>query len=220
MPISSTPERSLPQSPRSPLACTTPVPNALLDDVLPLLTGAEVKVLLVVLRQTAGWSVGGDWRRRKEQDWITQSQYKHRTGLASEAVSRSINNLVRRGLLEVRDGQGAPLDTPAARRACRGRLYYRACVPPTGASLGTGAYGRRAALPVRLPDSTTGAVCSANTVPPSGCSAIEVREPDTTKRERYKKEIRATLARIGRTGALPACAPRKRSQEQVRPAGQ
>jgi hypothetical protein len=176
----------------SPFARTTPVPNRILDDHLPELSGAEAKVLLVVLRQTLGWSVGGDPRRRKARDWITQSQFKRRAGLASEAVSRSIDGLVRRGLVTVEDEAGAPLDTPAARRAHRGRLYYR-CRP--------GAVEERGGPPAPCGTGEPGkAVAKAPASTPS--SEAEHRQANTTKREEYKSRIRETLRRAN----APSCA--------------
>ena len=104
---------------------TTPVPTALLDRVMPTLRDTELRVLLVVVRQTLGWQVGKDPRLRKERDWLTQSQLMRRTGRASGAVARAVDTLVRRGLIDVLDKTERPLVTPAERRRCLGRLYYR-----------------------------------------------------------------------------------------------
>jgi len=86
---------------------------------------SELRVLLVVVRQTLGWQAGPDPSRRKERDWLTQSQLMRRTGRASEAVARAVDSLVRSGLIDVLDGAGTPLTTPAERRRYLGRLYYR-----------------------------------------------------------------------------------------------
>lgn len=104
---------------------TVPVPNALIDRVMPTLRDTELRVLVIVVRQTLGWQVGNDPRQRKERDWLTQSQLMRRTGRASGAVSRAVDALVRRGLIDVLDSKGNPLVTPAERRRCLGRLYYR-----------------------------------------------------------------------------------------------
>jgi len=104
---------------------TTPVPNDLLDRVMPTLRDTELRVLLVVVRQTLGWQDGPDPSRRKERDWLTQSQLMRRTGRASEAVSAAIDGLVRARLIEVQDKWGRPLVTPAERRRFLGKLYYR-----------------------------------------------------------------------------------------------
>ncbi len=103
----------------------TSVPNDLLDRVMPTLRDTELRVLLVVVRQTLGWQDGPDPSRRKERDWLTQSQLMRRTGRASEAVSAAVDGLVRAGLIEVQDKWGRPLVTPAERRRFLGRLYFR-----------------------------------------------------------------------------------------------
>ena len=103
----------------------TPVPNWLLDQAMPKLRDTELRVLLVVVRQTLGWQALDDPSRRKERDWLTQSQLMRRTGRASEALSRAVDGLVRGGLIDVLDREGVPLTTPAERRRHLGRLYYR-----------------------------------------------------------------------------------------------
>ncbi len=92
---------------------------------MPRLRDTELRVLLVVVRQTLGWQAGPETARRKERDWLTQSQIMRRTGRASGAVARAVDALVRAGLIEVSDRAGAPLRTPAERRRHLGRLYYR-----------------------------------------------------------------------------------------------
>jgi len=104
---------------------TTPVPNGLLDVAMPRLRDTELRVLLVVVRQTLGWQEETDLAQRKKRDWLTQSQLMRRTGRASGAVARAVDALVRAGLIEVSDRVGTPLTTPAERRRHLGRLYYR-----------------------------------------------------------------------------------------------
>lgn len=104
---------------------TTPVPTALLDKVMPKLRDTELRVLLVVVRQTLGWQVGKDPYLRKERDWLTQSQLMRRTGRASGAVARAVDVLVRHDLIDVLNEGGCLLNTPAERRRCLGKLYYR-----------------------------------------------------------------------------------------------
>lgn len=118
---------------------TTPVPVALIDRVMPTLRDTELRVLLVVVRQTLGWQVGKDPYRRKERDWLTQSQLMRRTGRASGAVASAVDGLVRRGLIDVLDGSDRLLMTPAERRRCLGRLYYRLHRPDTKGSSPDGA---------------------------------------------------------------------------------
>ncbi len=104
---------------------TTPVPNELLDRVMPTLRDTELRVLLVVVRQTLGWQDGPNMSQRKGKDWLTQSQLMRRTGRASGAVARAIDALVQARLISVLDRFGAPLRTSAERRRHLGRLYYR-----------------------------------------------------------------------------------------------
>ena len=104
---------------------TTPVPNALLDRVMPTLRDTELRLLLVVVRQTRGWQDAPGSPRRKQRDWLTQSQLMARTGRGSGAVSQAVEALVQAGLIEVQDRAGRPLRTAGERRRHLGRLYYR-----------------------------------------------------------------------------------------------
>lgn len=96
---------------------TTDLLCRMVDDLLPGLKDTELRLLLVVLRQTL--------LRGKRYDWLASRQLKERTGRASEAVSAAIDALVSRGLLEVRTGAGRLLSTPQMRRREQGRLYFR-----------------------------------------------------------------------------------------------
>ena len=101
----------------------TPVSNALFDRLLPTLKDTELRVLLVVLRATSGWTdVSGIGR--KKRDWISAAQMRKRTGRGSEAVSTAIKSLVEGGLLVVEDEAGRPLTTSAERRRHLGKMYY------------------------------------------------------------------------------------------------
>lgn len=108
-------------------AGAVPIPNQLFDAVLPNLKDTELRVLLIVLRQTIGFREGspsGGWRY-KERDWISHSQMIRKTGRGSEAVSRAIDALVQRGLIVVESAAGRPLVTAAERRRFLERLYFR-----------------------------------------------------------------------------------------------
>ena len=67
-----------------------PVPNAYFE-YLADLSGAEVKVLLAILRKTAGW--------RKESDEISLSQLEQMTGLDRKSVIKGLRGLLERGLV-------------------------------------------------------------------------------------------------------------------------
>jgi len=105
-------------------AASTPVPNLLLDEVMPTLTDSEWRLLCVVCRQTLGFASGEDKQRRRAQDWLTHRQIKARTGRASAAVSKAVDGLVRKNLIAVRGADGQPLLTPAERRRCQGMLFF------------------------------------------------------------------------------------------------
>jgi|GEM_PF-3556676 len=104
----------------------TQVPNILLDTHLTYLTGAELKVLLVVVRQTIGWQ-NKRTGKRKERDRLTQSQFLTKTGLSRRVVSKSISSLVKRRLICVTDFEGNMLTNPKQRKG-KSYLYYTATV--------------------------------------------------------------------------------------------
>lgn len=106
---------------------STPVPNVLLDNWMPHLSDTQLRVLLVVTRQTLGFQASvnsAGIAARRARDWITDSQLKQKTGRESAAVSRAIDRLVREGLLQVCTQDGAPLPTPQERRRCQSKLFY------------------------------------------------------------------------------------------------
>ncbi len=102
-------------------ACTTQVPNALFDQRMRDLTLSELKVLLLVIRQTWGW-VADKSGRRKTRDWLSCSRIEARTGLSKRAISMAIEALVKRGLLVVTSGRGDILISARDRRG-KTRLY-------------------------------------------------------------------------------------------------
>ena len=106
-----------------------PVPTQLVDGVMPRLKDTELRVLLVVLRQTWGWKADrtntGSEGQTKRRDWLSHRQLCRRTGRGSEAVSGAVASLTASGLIIVEDAGGTPLITPEERRRCLGRLYFR-----------------------------------------------------------------------------------------------
>jgi len=109
-----------------------PVPLRLVDEVMPGLRDTELRVLLVVLRQTWGWrsdrlAVDGTQKHyeHKRRDWLSHRQLCRRTGRGSDAVSGAVASLTASGLIVVEDAGGRELSTPEARRRCLGRLYFR-----------------------------------------------------------------------------------------------
>lgn len=112
-----------------------PIPTRLVDEVMPRLKDTELRVLLVVLRQTWGWKAdrtetgskreGSSHGQTKRRDWLSHHQLCRRTGRGSEAVSGAVASLTASGLIIVEDAGGTPLTTSAERRRCLGRLYFR-----------------------------------------------------------------------------------------------
>lgn len=100
----------------------TQVPNVLFDIYLPLLSESELKVIMVVVRQTFGWI---DMRTgiRKERDRIAISQFIHKTGLSKRIISIAIQKLCVRGLLETTDYKGTKL-MHACDRKGKTYLFY------------------------------------------------------------------------------------------------
>ncbi|MEO0899596.1 MAG: replication protein [Bacteroidota bacterium] len=102
----------------------TMIPNEVIDVYLRELKPGELKVLLVVLRQTLGYSQGKGSKRRKIQDWISISQFKEKTGCDGKTISLAIQSLIDLGIVSVSDGQGNKLASAQKRRGKR-RLYFR-----------------------------------------------------------------------------------------------
>jgi hypothetical protein len=98
------------------------VPNEVFDEYLRELKGIELKLLLIIIRQTIGWhdKSGG----RKQSDWISSSQLISKTGSSTRAITSATDALVSRKLIEVFSDAGELLDTPEKRKGKK-RLYYR-----------------------------------------------------------------------------------------------
>ena len=100
---------------------STQVPNNLFDVLLKTFSEKELKVLLVVIRQTLGWvdSKGN----RKRRDWISQKYFRNKTGLSGKAVSQAIELLVNRNLMVATTAQNKILTSSVSRRG-QDRIYY------------------------------------------------------------------------------------------------
>lgn len=64
---------------------STQVPNVLLDEIMPLLKLAELKVMLVIVRQTYGW--------RKDSDKISLTTFQKLTGLSRWPIVQALDKL-------------------------------------------------------------------------------------------------------------------------------
>ena len=108
---------------------TTPVPNAVFE-YIPTLSEAELKLYLIILRQTLGWQTGHN-KARKVYDWISASQFQKKTGLSRRAIGTAISSLTYRNLILIADEHGTVLHTPQLRKG-KTRLYYRVAVDTRG----------------------------------------------------------------------------------------
>lgn len=112
---------------------TTQVPNVIFDAWLPRLKDVELRVLLIIIRQTLGWIEDYETGRRKEKDWISRGQLMHKTGRGHTSVSIAIEKLVNGGIIEAYDAGGRLLESPKARSG--NKVLYRLNLNPLQKSL-------------------------------------------------------------------------------------
>jgi|WetSurMetagenome_2_1015567.scaffolds.fasta_scaffold1039131_1 hypothetical protein len=103
---------------------TTPVPNAVFDKHLKELKLAELKVLLIIIRQTLGWEDKRTKSERKELDWISNNQLALKTGSSKRAINDAIQVLTKKNLIDVLSQSGDLLDSPDKRKGQQ-KLFYR-----------------------------------------------------------------------------------------------
>lgn len=94
------------------------IPNSILDKELKQLSGTELKVFLVILRQTIGWTDGKG--NRKERDWISYTFFTEKAGVSRKSVSVAIQSLIEKNLIVKSDREGNHLPE----RKIRKRIYY------------------------------------------------------------------------------------------------
>lgn len=107
-----------------------PMPAVYLDVVMPFLTDAEWRVLCIIIRQTLGWSDSSSPTSRKRRDWISQSQFRERTGKSRDSITRAVAGLLRHNLIAIENRRGELLSSPRQRLLSRDHLYYR-LIPPS-----------------------------------------------------------------------------------------
>ncbi|WKD85214.1 hypothetical protein KCTC32516_00554 [Polaribacter huanghezhanensis] len=101
---------------------STQVPNEIFDHHLPFLNQAQLKVLLVVIRQVLGW-IDPKTKKRKRKDWISIPFFSKRTGLTHKSISIAIAELVYKELIIALDYNEKVLRHPKDRRGKK-RIYY------------------------------------------------------------------------------------------------
>lgn len=102
---------------------TTQTPNIIFNGLMKEMSDTELRVVLIVTRATLGWILDREKGMRKEEDWISHSQLKHKTGRESGAISKAIDRCIQKGWIEARDRDGALLDTKDKRRGKN--IFYR-----------------------------------------------------------------------------------------------
>ncbi len=100
----------------------TPVPNAILDEHLGALSLSELRVVLIILRQTVGF-INKYTKQRKNTDWISNAFFVRKTKLSSKSVSLAIAGLIDKNLIIALDVHGNALSNPKDRKAQK-RIYY------------------------------------------------------------------------------------------------
>lgn len=70
----------------------TQTPNVCFDEIFKTLKEGELRVILVLIRQTFGW--------HKPYDRISLSQLAEKTGMERKSICRSLNSLIEKGLIE------------------------------------------------------------------------------------------------------------------------
>lgn len=105
----------------------TNVPNTFFR-ILPKLGYAELKVLLVIIRQTYGFVEPGT-KKHKQWDWISGRFFVKKTNLSQRSVSEALSSLLKKGLISIKNEHGKYVTTTQQRRRSY-KLYYRFIPPP------------------------------------------------------------------------------------------
>ncbi len=100
----------------------TQVPNILFDIYLKELSESELKVILVIIRQTYGW-LDTRTKKPKQWDWISRQFFVKKTSLSLRAVSGAISKLYQKNYIRIKNQDGTLLTTALQRRRAY-RLYY------------------------------------------------------------------------------------------------
>ena len=101
---------------------STQVPNELFDRHLPHLSKAQLKVLLIIIRQTIGW-IDRKTKRRKSKDRISISFFCQKTGLERKSISIALDGLLQKGLVVALNFNNEELVNSSQRRGQK-RIYY------------------------------------------------------------------------------------------------
>ncbi len=92
----------------------TQIPNTFFK-LIKELSESELKVLLIIIRQTDGW-FDKETGTRKETDRITINQFASNTGLSRKAITYALDSLFKRKMITILDSYGNILDNRGKRR--------------------------------------------------------------------------------------------------------
>lgn len=101
---------------------TTQVPNAIFDLHLPFLTHAELKITLVIIRQTFGW-ICKNTGKRKTRDRLSLLQFQRKTGLSRRIITKTIQSLYRKDLIRITDFKGNELKQSQDRKGKKSLFF-------------------------------------------------------------------------------------------------
>ncbi|HAZ00589.1 MAG: hypothetical protein A2W90_04880 [Bacteroidetes bacterium GWF2_42_66] len=101
----------------------TPIPNIIFDQQLKNIGSSELKILLVIIRQTYGW-VDKKTGKRKEKDRISYTQFARKTGLSRKTISKGISLLSKKNLIKITDSSGYILNTTSNRQG-QTEIWYQ-----------------------------------------------------------------------------------------------
>jgi hypothetical protein len=99
---------------------TTMIPNAVFEN-LHTLSEKELKVLLIILRQTIGWVTKDG--KRKSRDWISHRYFIIKTGLSRKSITQAISLLIKKGLVRAETTSYQKLEKSNERKG-QMRIYY------------------------------------------------------------------------------------------------
>lgn len=101
---------------------TTHVPNEVFDNYLPILSGVELKILLIIIRQTYGWKEK-ESKERKRRDWISHSQFIKKCGVSRRSIARALSTLAKMKLITITNSEEELINSNIKRRG-KTRLSY------------------------------------------------------------------------------------------------
>ena len=100
---------------------TTQLPNEVVDVYLSILSGAEFKLLTLIIRQTYGWITKTG--ARKKRDRMTYGYIEKKTRLSRRIIAQALDRLSELGVVQITDYDKNILTTPEQRKG-KTSIYY------------------------------------------------------------------------------------------------